>query len=393
MLPIYVVRTHWIIYHPNQIRVGLRKAGFELINKTQIINRCGWQRLATFSKSSVRRGTFDVNGTAEPGAMEKVENVMISAYPFTEITIILCFLVAPIAGFIGLIFAARGNIQKQKRRAEPQPRKCLETRFKDWKYKQTDPEKLAFHPPSLGNCTFLHALPTELHLDILEAIPYPDLKMMRATCRFYYSLVPKNRLGTMRQRWEDVIKSEEKEQRICRKQLPCFTCLDIKPLNEFAWIEQLKQHPRSRYSGGLGYSNVDRKCIDCMVNDGKGKNGLPPFEIAKDKFLHVCGCCGVRSDVPDENAGFKMKGGGNWCAQCYEKNGKILAYAFAIRVPQFLIAFTIFCVLFTGRNMSSLVTTMSLNRRTGGLPSHLSAWASLILLVRTLWLPFCLQSV
>jgi hypothetical protein len=378
----YLVRTHWIVYHPDQIRAGIRKAGFELVNNTQSIDKCGWQRLATFSKSSVRRGTFDVLGTAEPGIVQKVGEVMIDAYPYTEITLILCFLVAPIGGFIALIYFARDNIQKQKRRAEPEPRKCLKTKLKDWKYNQIDPEKLAFHPPSFGNSTFLHVLPTELHLDVLDVMPYPDLKAMRATCRFYHSLVPKDKLESMRQRWEGVIKSEEKDQQIRRQQLPCFTCLDIKPLDEFPWIEQLKQHAHPRYGGRFGYSNDRRQCTDCMVKDGKSKNGLPPFKVARDKFMHVCGCCGVRSYAPDDSGGFKMKGGGHWCMGCYEKNSKILENSFIIRLPQFLIAFVIFSISFSGMTSITSRASTRLISITGGLPSQLGPWACLIVLVR-----------
>jgi hypothetical protein len=345
------------VYHPDQIRAGLRTAGFEVIDKdafnkdstnTQTIDRCGWQRLATYSKSSVRRGTFDVYGTPEPGIFKKVGSVMIHAYPFAEITLILCFLVAPIGGLIVLGWYTSYNDTKKNQRKKQMPRKCLRTKIKDWQYERTDPEKLTFHPTSLGDSKLLHMLPTEIHLDILDALPYSDLKAMRATCRFYYSLSPKNKLADMQERWKNLMISHEQNQRIRRDQLPCFTCLDIKPLTSYIYREQVKQTMIISSNSALTYSNDARKCIDCMVNDCKDKNGLSPFKVTRIESMYVCGCCGSRVYTRDDKAGHKMKDGGYWCADCYKKNGCNLDMAFQIRVPQFLFAFITFCISFTG---------------------------------------------
>jgi hypothetical protein len=316
---------------------------------TQTIDRCGWLRVATYSKSSVRRGTFDVYGTPEPGVVKKVASIMIHAYPFTEITLILCFLVAPIGGLIVLGGYASYIDTRQERKKKQVPRKCLRTKIKDWRYEHTDPEKVTFNPPSLGESTFLHVLPTELHLEILDTLPYSDLKAMRATCRFYYSLSPKDKLARMKERWKSLMLSQESNQRDRRTELPCFTCLDIKPLKDYIWLEQVKQHPTARYSNRFGYGNDERKCIDCMVNECKDKNGLKPFKLAPNKFMHVCGCCGTRGDSVDDTAGHKMKDGGHWCELCYKKNCNNLEWAFLIRMPQFLSAFIAFCISFTGK--------------------------------------------
>jgi hypothetical protein len=364
--PLYAITTQWKVHYATQLRQGLTRAGFRVIESGDVLyNRtigCGWYNHGTYSAISVRRGKLDVIGSdsshplGPKDEVDRIVKVLKSTYPFTEITLILTFLVGIPISFFGLCFCiAYDDSAKKKRTTRLQAKREQRTRDKrDQKKKMLEmsvvnTEKLHLSPPIIGESRLLH-LPTELHLEIISHLLYHEMKTTRLTCRYLYSLIPAEDLNI--HEWRDYLINRENARRP-RQEIACFHCLQLKPLRAFPLIEQKKQELAQSYPSYRGRLlpassiNLVRRCTDCEVECSLSTDGILPFMKSQDEYVFVCGACGAQPPSGVLPIHHKMKSGGCWCDPCLQKNKKIMDHSW-MRPLQTVLALTSFSISMTG---------------------------------------------
>jgi hypothetical protein len=360
--PLYAVTTQWTIHYPSQLRKAFEDAGFQIIQSDDpLYNKtmgCYWFWSWTYSSISVKRGTINVLGTDSyptgvPEDITRIVNILKSTYPFTEITLILTFLVGIPVSFFGLCFCMGYDDSAQVRRAarllakrERRQQKRREQKKKENEIAEVDFEKLKFYPPTIGASRLLQ-LPIELHLEIISHLHYQELKTTRLTCRALHSLVPVKDLDL--DAWRDYLTDREMARKR-HQEIPCFHCLRLKPLKEFPLAEQNRQS-RAHCCGGhllpASSINLTRNCIDCTIQRALSTGGISPFLASEEEHLFVCGACGQQPPSQVCPAHHRMRYDKVWCNECWVKNAKILEHSW-IRPLQTILALISFSISFTG---------------------------------------------
>jgi hypothetical protein len=255
---IYRIRTNWILHYPAQIQEGLRNEGFEVVDKSLLYvntTNCGWSRLHSYWGAGVRRGYMDVSWTAtepyrDPDIVHRVQEILQVQYPHVEIVLLVGILVYPVLLYVGL--RIRGRKEKSKRKSPSKdmstsPPKVMISHSHTTENAQRVP---IFTPPLLN-------LAAELQLEIVSHLDFHDVRRLRATCRFYQSLITDALLEELRVAHVERLNKLENDKANAgpgtSDQAICFSCLRVKPKNMFT-NDQLSARQRS--------------CIPCGVKAG-----------------------------------------------------------------------------------------------------------------------------
>lgn len=146
----------------------------------------------------------------------------------------------------------------------------------------------------------LMGLPTELHLAILEHLPFPDSHGLKLTNRHFYNIVkPLNHA--------DLLAAEKTRFAIGAGLYACKDCVRLRTACRFG--DQMKRQKKRRE----GSRAKDRFCLDCGVNPAPGTTRYAPgnrISLAGEVYV-ICTKCGWFSDGVEENPAVTV------CRECW----------------------------------------------------------------------------
>ena len=190
----------------------------------------------------------------------------------------------------------------------------------------------------------LTRLPVDLQHHLLKFLPYPALRSLIATSRYWYNLCSDTELALLRSRysailfhWEqEKVNIEDPEAYLVYRstdakfiKIPCYTCLKWQSLNYFTLGMRVRSIGRPRRPGGPRAN--ERICIPCglrirfySIFQVKHFMGEPPdmcqeCGIVVDESSTYCSPRWLNTDVPVGSSEHEIA---YWCKGCVRAVGQ-----------------------------------------------------------------------
>lgn len=307
---VYLLRTNWIVYYPQQLRFALREAGLMVIDRETYSQRnilkCGWNRVGSYRFLGVKRGYMDVSGFNETSGGERdvlttVHSIMRQQYPFVELTIILSttlglFVSSTVGWLISYLWyrkrvrdrSSKARLAMEKKQIEPS------SQIRDKGLYEI--QSTIITRQQMNTQSPLLCLPPEILLNITYLIEYPSLLSLRQCSTFFYAWISDSFLSTSRDQYSESLLADEiksYEAIVSSVFLLCCQCLQKRRRCYFD-EDQQRSSP-----------NI-RTCRFCLIRTGQYSYGkrsvysvcaVPPNDPLHDPIfgprikIHFCGCC------------------------------------------------------------------------------------------------------
>jgi hypothetical protein len=199
----------------------------------------------------------------------------------------------------------------------------------------------------LSKDSLLSSIPAELQLHIIQNLGYRDAISLKATCRYYNYFISGAVIEDSKTRQLQDFEEIERHSKVEKPaNVPCYTCLEEKPIAQFYNIP------------GRWYYNTQpclplpdpgtRCCIPCAF---KTKRVEPGLNLSVNGTVHlICSGCKKFEKSPTI-AAIKGNNHGKYCVACKTDFEELLAYGWKVRFFQFVLGIIIFAVACTGQSV------------------------------------------
>lgn len=209
----------------------------------------------------------------------------------------------------------------------------------------------------LSKASSLSKVPTELQMDIIFYLPFHDAFHLKQTCRYFNFFFTEDLLEVTKQRQIAIFEEMDKALPISYNtyagnvtlpDLPCYTCLRIKPAAEF-YNTATNQYANVFGSQRFG-NTTERFCIACGFKTGRFEKGRELiYRNYTRKAVHCLQCNLIVTATAPGTTFLSSSHDQTECDNCVQERTTLSANGLFIRFLQSVFSVIIFGLTCTGK--------------------------------------------
>jgi hypothetical protein len=203
---------------------------------------------------------------------------------------------------------------------------------------------------SLSRDSNFAKIPAELQLHVISYLDYDAVLKLKGTCRYFNYFINADVIEASKVNQVEHYQQMETHNTLPSDQLPCYTCLKMKPKAEYYHKKgryYMNAQPyRSHRQTAARNPDFERQCIRCGFQEGLYDPGTK-LNTGGQSWL-ICSSCGFLAKEPQDTT---SSASGTSCKPCTVEYNFMRGHGTSIRMLQWMVAVVILPLACSGKAM------------------------------------------